>query len=167
MRVSRTIIYAVYAMLQLAQAPNGAPISRSQLAAVGKLPERFLLEILRSLVAAGLVRSTRGVDGGFSLARPSHEITLGEVFGAFDCPSAPYVPPVEGQCIEVHDQLLATLQSACGAARHELEKLTIDQLVPSGEPLATRCDSRPSAACDSEPGRAARSTDIRSAQLGN
>ena len=75
MRLSRTIVYAIHASLQLADAPVGVAISRGQLASEGQLPERFLLEILHSLVARGLVRSVRGVEGGFSLAKPTDQIT--------------------------------------------------------------------------------------------
>ena len=86
MKLSRTIVYAVHAMLQMAQATSGEPISRSQLAAAGPLPERFLLEILHSLTARGLVRSIRGVEGGFTLARSPDQVTLRDIFEAFDYP---------------------------------------------------------------------------------
>ena len=78
MRLSRTIAYAIHAVLQLGKAPPGLRMSRTQLAATAHLPERFLLEVLHSLVAGGIVRSTRGVDGGFSLTRPVDEITLND-----------------------------------------------------------------------------------------
>mgnify|MGYP001036094969 CR=1 FL=1 len=40
---------------------------------------RFSLKILRKLVAAGIIRSYKGAGGGYELARPGREITLGEV----------------------------------------------------------------------------------------
>ncbi len=65
MKFSRTVSYALQATLQLAQEDRAAPVPCSQLAAEGKMPERFLLQILRNLVTHGILRSTRGVDGGY------------------------------------------------------------------------------------------------------
>jgi Rrf2 family protein len=136
MKLSRTIVYAVHAMLQMAQATSGEPISRSQLAAAGPLPERFLLEILHSLTARGLVRSIRGVEGGFTLARPPEQVTLRDIFEAFDYPPRPFVPTVEGQPLAIREQLLASLGQASTAALGELEKLTLAELRRNG--LANR-----------------------------
>ncbi|HVT30157.1 MAG TPA: Rrf2 family transcriptional regulator [Lacipirellulaceae bacterium] len=128
MKLSRTVAYAVHAMLQLSDAPTGVAISRSQLAAVGRLPERFLLEVLHSLIARGLLRSTRGVDGGFALAMPIDEIKMRDIFEAFNFPSQPFVPDIDGQSSMVRDQLLAVLNRAYSAALRELEKLSLAEL---------------------------------------
>ena len=132
MRLSRTIVYAIHATLQLAEAPDDVAISRGQLAAAGQLPERFLLEILHSLVARGLVRSIRGVEGGFSLAKPMEEITLRDIFEAFDFPRRPFVPTVEGQPAAIREQLLTALGQASTAALGEFEKLTLAELRRNG-----------------------------------
>jgi len=137
MRLSRTIVYAIHATLQLAESPGNAPISRSQLAAVGQLPERFLLEILHSLVARGLVRSIRGVEGGFSLAKPIEQITLRDIFEAFDFPRRPFVPTVEGQPAAIREQLLEALDQASTAALLEFERLTISDLRRHGSANGT------------------------------
>ena len=137
MRLSRTIVYAIHATLQLAESPGDAPISRGQLAAAGQLPERFLLEILHSLVARGLVRSIRGVEGGFSLAKPMEQITLRDIFEAFDFPRQPFVPTVEGQPVAIREQLLTALGQASTAALSELEKLTLAELRRIGSAKAT------------------------------
>ena len=60
MKISRTIGYAVQAMVQLAETEDVGPVSCRRLAEAGGMPERFLLQILRSLVTSGLLRSTRG-----------------------------------------------------------------------------------------------------------
>lgn len=132
MRLSRTIVYAIHALLQLAQETSGEPISRSQLAAAGPLPERFLLEILHSLTARGLVRSIRGVEGGFSLARPPEQVTLRDIFEAFNYPDRPFVPIVEGQPVAIRERLLAAIDQASTAALAELEKLTLAELRRNG-----------------------------------
>ncbi len=50
------------------------------------MPERFLLQILRSLVTHGILRSTRGVEGGYSLTRSVTEISLLEIVEAIEGP---------------------------------------------------------------------------------
>ena len=67
MKLSRTVTYALKATLQLAQNSPSGPVPCGRLAAQGAMPERFLLQILRSLVTHGILKSTRGVDGGYVL----------------------------------------------------------------------------------------------------
>ena len=96
MRMSRASAYAVSAVLQLADSPPGVPIPCSQLAKTGEMPERFLLQVLRNLVNHGLLKSTRGVDGGYYLLRSPGEITLLHIVEATDGPLTPTVPPLDG-----------------------------------------------------------------------
>ena len=58
------------------------------------MPKRFLLQILRSLVTQGILKSTRGVVGGYVLARPTDEITLLEILEAIDGPIKMDLPGV-------------------------------------------------------------------------
>ena len=94
MKLSRTSAYAISALLQLSDYPPDKPISCRRLATLGSLPERFLLQVLRSLVVDGLLSSTRGVDGGYALARPLSEITLLQVIEAADAPITAVLPKV-------------------------------------------------------------------------
>ncbi len=129
MKVSRTIAYAIHATLQLAGGERGVPIPCSQLANEGQMPERFLLQILRSLVMRGLLRSTRGVEGGYCLARPADEISLRDIVESFDNPLSPSVPDLGGLSSEARKRLMATLTQASSAAHRELENLTVADLV--------------------------------------
>ena len=95
MRMSRAAAYAVGSVLQLAEAPQGVPVPCSRLAKVGEMPERFLLQVLRNLVNHGVLHSTRGVEGGYSLSRPLDEITLLHIFEATDGPLVPSIPPLD------------------------------------------------------------------------
>jgi Rrf2 family protein len=79
--------YAIRALLELAsQAPELVKID----AIVGdqKLPRKFVEAILGDLRRAGIVRSMRGADGGYALARPATEISIGSVIRAVDGPLA-------------------------------------------------------------------------------
>jgi Rrf2 family protein len=87
MEISAKVDYAVRALLSLARrAPGVCTID----VVIGEqqLPRKFAESILSDLRRAGLVRSQRGAHGGYALARPAHDITLGDVFRAVDGPLA-------------------------------------------------------------------------------
>ncbi|MEM1304203.1 MAG: Rrf2 family transcriptional regulator [Planctomycetota bacterium] len=129
MKLSRTVAYAVQAILQLSASPIGSPVACGQLAARGKMPERFLLQILRKLVRSGVLTSHRGVDGGYVLAKSPESISLLDVFESFDTPLIPSVPPLDGLSDVVRDRMLETLQRSCSAVRAELAALKMSDLV--------------------------------------
>jgi len=129
MRLSRTIAYAVHATLHLARTEPGVPIPCSQLARSGNMPERFLLQILGSLVKHGLLRSTRGVEGGYYLSRPAAGIALGDIADAFDYPLEPIASALDALKPGARELAMATLESAASAARQELQKLTVADLL--------------------------------------
>ncbi len=130
MKVSQTIIYAVQAVIALGEIDRDAPVSSRQLAEYGKMPERFLLQILRSLVAKGVLRSSIGVSGGYSLARPPREITILQIMDAFENPlSGNSVPDLSGLANIPRKQLMACLAEAVDAARNSLSSLTLADFI--------------------------------------
>ena len=70
--------------MHMALLPSGTKITGSVLAEQELIPERFLLKIMRSLIAAGIMKSFRGVDGGFALNRDPQEISLLDVIRAVE-----------------------------------------------------------------------------------
>ena len=87
MRVSAKTDYGVRALLELAVADNG-PVKGERLAQSQDIPLKFLENILTDLRHAGIVRAQRGAEGGYWLARPAAEVTLGQVIRAVDGPLA-------------------------------------------------------------------------------
>src|SRR5437879_10855531 len=86
-KVSTRGDYASRALLSLAlHAEHEGPTSVRDIAERTGLPQPYLEQILLALKGAGLVRSKRGVGGGYVLARPPSEITLGEIVSAVDGP---------------------------------------------------------------------------------
>jgi Rrf2 family protein len=73
-------------MIFIASLPEDAVVLRSEICETQKIPSSFMAKILRSLVRAQLLRSTRGVNGGFSLARPAAEMTLLDILEAIEGP---------------------------------------------------------------------------------
>jgi Rrf2 family protein len=87
-RVSAKADYAVRAALELAAAEGGKPVKGERIAQAQAIPIRFLENILVELRHAGLVKSQRGAEGGYWLARPASEISLAEVLRAVEGPIA-------------------------------------------------------------------------------
>jgi Rrf2 family protein len=87
MHISARGDYAVRAAVGLAAAHPGT-VSAQALATEQDMPRKFLETILADLRRAGLVQSTRGVDGGYTLAHPPTEIVVGDVLRAVDGPLA-------------------------------------------------------------------------------
>jgi Rrf2 family protein len=82
MYVSARSDYAVRAMLAVADGRDGDLIKAAALATMQEIPLSFLQGILLDLRRSGLLYSHRGVEGGYSLARPAAEITVGDVLRA-------------------------------------------------------------------------------------
>lgn len=129
MKLSRTVAYAVRATLQLAKSDTSEPVPCSHLAAVGQMPERFLLQILRNLVTHGILRSTRGVDGGYSLLRPADQISLLEVIEAIEGPFEAEGELGEGLPAEARDKLRNALEDVTDTQRKQLEAIKLAQLL--------------------------------------
>jgi Rrf2 family protein len=83
MRLSARADYALRAAIELATA-DGSHVTAEQLARAQKIPGKFLEAILTQLRRAGLVRSQRGPEGGFWLARPAEDISLADIIRAID-----------------------------------------------------------------------------------
>lgn len=131
MKLSRTVAYAVQATLQLAQSNGAGPVPCSRLAAEGKMPERFLLQILRNLVAHGILASTRGVVGGYSLERAPDDITLLEVIEAVDGPLTANLPLTDGLSPETKSRLDDAMRNVNETSRRELARVRLADLLPT------------------------------------
>lgn len=81
--------YALRATAELAarcEGDQGPPVTAERLATAQGIPLKFLEGILTQLRRAGLVRSQRGPDGGFWLARPAAEISLADIIRVIEGP---------------------------------------------------------------------------------
>ncbi|MEO3783094.1 Rrf2 family transcriptional regulator [Actinocorallia sp. B10E7] len=90
MRLSARVDYALRAAAELAAAAEastgGHPVTAVQLAEAQQIPPKFLENILGQLRRSGIIRSQRGPDGGYWLARPAEEISLADIIRAIDGP---------------------------------------------------------------------------------
>ena len=76
--------YALRAVVDLAARPGSGATQSREIATRQGIPESYLDQLLSALRRAGLVRSIRGAAGGYTLAKPAHLITVGDVIRAFD-----------------------------------------------------------------------------------
>jgi Rrf2 family cysteine metabolism transcriptional repressor len=129
MRISAKAEYACIAMLELA-ANHGQPqpVRVKAIAEAHGIPQRFLVQILLQLKAAGLVTSVRGASGGYQLARPPAEIALAEVIHAIDRP-----PTARAASLAVDSPAARALWTVWDEIRAEqkriLEDVTLAELV--------------------------------------
>ena len=130
MKVSTRGDYAARALLSLAlHADHEGPTSVRDIAERTGLPQPYLEQILLALKGAGLVRSKRGVGGGYVLARHPAEITLGEIVSAVDGPIVVGdfgLPHENGACDHEGQCVLLAIWAASGAhMRHYLGSYTL------------------------------------------
>lgn len=135
MRISERVDNAVRAMAELATSSHGT-MKAEAIARHQDISLKYLLDILRDLKRAELVRSKRGPDGGFALSRPATDISLADIFRAIDGPLA-----------DVHDESLRGLEYPApaealplvwmairGSLRRVLETVTVADLVAGDLP---------------------------------
>ncbi len=88
MRISAKADYAVRAVVELAAAEGDKPVKAERVATAQEIPLNFLENILGELRHAGIVRSHRGAEGGFRLAKPADQVTVADVIRAVEGPLA-------------------------------------------------------------------------------
>ncbi len=88
MRISAKVDYAVRAAVELAATQGEKPVKAERIATAQNIPLNFLENILGELRHAGIVRSHRGADGGFRLAKPPEDINVADIIRAVEGPLA-------------------------------------------------------------------------------
>ena len=126
-KVSTRGDYAARALLSLALHGSERPTSVKEIAERTGLPQPYLEQILLAVKGAGLVRSKRGVGGGYVLARSPSEITLADILAAVDGPLTTLMGEhdhCEGHCI-----LQEVWVGVSDETRQILERFTLEDLV--------------------------------------
>jgi Rrf2 family protein len=89
MKVSKRGQYGMRALCHLAETFGQGVVQIREIARRESIPAKFLEGILLELKHAGIVRSRRGIDGGYELAREPKDVMLGQVMRVLDGPLAP------------------------------------------------------------------------------
>lgn len=101
--------YGLRAMLDLAQHYGKGPISLRSVAERQGISEHYLEQLIASLRKAGLVKSVRGAQGGYMLARSPGDITAGDIIRVLEGPIAPK------DCVSEEDSGVCVRAETCAA----------------------------------------------------
>jgi Rrf2 family protein len=86
--ITRTGEYGLRGLLFLAKQPTDRLFLVSEVSRAQKIPETYLAKIFQRLSKTGLLKSTRGLNGGFNLGKPAKDITMKQVIEALEGPIA-------------------------------------------------------------------------------
>ncbi|NLF30508.1 MAG: Rrf2 family transcriptional regulator [Planctomycetes bacterium] len=133
--ISQTAEYALRAVTCLAAA-EGGPLTARQIATLTRVPAGYLAKVLQSLVRSGLVESTRGVHGGFRLARRPQEMSILDVVQAVDPLQRIRDCPLH---LKAHRHRLCALHRRLDDAMRHIEEIlgaaSISDLLDEAEPV--------------------------------
>jgi Rrf2 family protein len=127
MRISAKADYAVRAVAELAAAEGEKPVKAERVATAQAIPLNFLENILGELRHAGIVRSHRGAEGGFRLAKPAEELTVADVIRAVEGPLASVRggPPEDARYEGAAESLPTVWIAVRANLRRVMERVTI------------------------------------------
>jgi Rrf2 family protein len=131
-KLSRASSYALQAIEYMAAQGSGTkPVASHHIAKDRKIPDRFLLKVLKPLVTARILQSVKGPSGGYRLARPISKVSVLEVIEAVDGPLRGYAPLAqeEREGKELDAKLEAVCDQAAGQVRKHLSKVRLSDLL--------------------------------------
>jgi Rrf2 family protein len=128
MKLSYASAYALQALIHMAALKDNPIVASHHVAQARGIPERFLLKVLKPLVAVGVLQSLKGPNGGYRLARPGKAVTLLEVVEAEDGPVRGLVPEIAGG-ERLNRRLAEVCDAAADVTRKALAKVRLADLV--------------------------------------
>jgi Rrf2 family protein len=140
MRISAKADYAVRAVAELAAADGEKPVKAERIATAQGIPLNFLENILGELRHAGVVRSHRGAEGGFRLAKAAEDVTVADVIRAVEGPLASVRggPPEEASYEGAAAALPQVWIAVRANLRRVMERVTIADIAAGELPSAVR-----------------------------
>jgi Rrf2 family nitric oxide-sensitive transcriptional repressor len=127
MRLTSFTDFGLRALMRLAADPERV-FTTDEIAGAFGISRHHLVKVIRELAAAGIVATQRGAGGGFRLARPADDLTLGEVVRLLEARSAPVecFRPDGGACaLTPGCRLKERLRAARAAFLHEFDRTTL------------------------------------------
>lgn len=127
MRISAKADYAVRAAVELASTADDKPVKAERIATAQEIPLNFLENILSELRHAGIVRSHRGAEGGFRLAKPADQLTVADIIRAVEGPLASVRggPPEETAYPGASETLPRVWIAVRASLRRVVERVTV------------------------------------------
>ena len=125
MKTSRSTDYALIAAVHVAKNYKEGMVLSTQISKEYKIPLEYLLKILQQLVRANVLRSKRGPNGGFVLAREAKKISLLQIIEAVDGPMVSHMRLSEHTNKKFSKNIEATCDKAIGMARNVYAKTSL------------------------------------------
>jgi Rrf2 family protein len=130
MKLTRASSYALQAVAYMAAQKDKDPIASHIIAQKKKIPERFLLKVLKPLVSAQVLTSVKGPNGGYRLARAAKDINMLEILEAVDGPIRGLAPIGVGDSDTAFSKRLDHVcNQTAEHLRKQLERVKIADLV--------------------------------------
>ena len=141
MRLSTKRRFAVTAMIDVGLRENAGPVSLADIAARHQISLSYLEQLFSKLRQRGLVESTRGPGGGYSLARGAEAISVADIIGAVEGPSGTEkTDGLEDGAAAMTAELWATLNAKMIA---HLQSITLRSLVSEQRARGVKVEQRP------------------------
>jgi Rrf2 family protein len=146
MTITKSTRYALYAAAEMASVSRDSLVTVAGVSAKFAIPEGALAKVFQQLVRSGLAVGTRGIGGGYRLARPASKITVLDIFKVFERARP------QGACL-LHDEpgKPCPQQAACGLhwlfeevdelVRCTYESVTLETLVRRSATLLRKRDA--------------------------
>lgn len=136
--------YGVRALFDIAFHNEGRPTQIREISERELIPARFLEQIFQDLKKAGLISSKRGPRGGYHLARPASEISLGDVVRALEGPVAVIAPDDDGRAeSSPPDPTTSVFRDLAAAVERCFDSVSIADVCERGIKLGVRRKGRP------------------------
>ena len=140
--ISQTVEYALRAIVTIAQ-HSGTPCTAEKIAKITQVPSAYLSKMMQSMVRAKLVKSKRGLHGGFVLTKDPAELTIWEVVDAVEpfkrilqCPLG--IGSHEGTLCPLHRRLDDTMK----AAENSFRETTVAELLSQPGSVTPLCEEK-------------------------
>lgn len=145
--LSKTAEYALRAVAAVARVKEDRPVLAKEIASLGQIPNKYLSKVMRDLVHAGVLTSTRGIGGGFRLKRKSDAIKLADVIRPFDDVLASRRCPFgNARCSDDHPcSMHEQWKPVSEAVRVLLERTTVADIIRNDAPIRFGTEKAPKA----------------------
>ena len=142
MKLSSKGRYGVRALFDIAFHNDGRPTQIREIAERELIPARFLEQIFQDLKRAGLIGSKRGPRGGYHLARPASEISVGDVIRALEGPVA-VLEDEDARARGGPDATASVFRDLAKAVEGCFDAVSIADVCERGTELGVRNKARP------------------------
>lgn len=121
-RFSTKIRYGLRTLIYLTKCASDRPVAIREISEDQQIPRKYLESVVQLLKTAGLVRSQRGPEGGYTLALPAEEISMNRVFEALEGPL------VLVDCVEESNTCARKADCIASGFYSDLQKELLDHL---------------------------------------